>query len=181
MSDKVISGQLGATVCHAPARGPEHQWILALALAGPHRDDILTSIANESRILKHLHSKLTTEHLEYKPNDNQRTINELLQYLSRMTLSMTTMIQDQQYIPEKQKQIRLDSEAKNMLTDFSAALDEQHAFLETYLSTATTETLDTVCDLFGSGNTMPLKTYILDIAFKNYPAYRMQLFQYMKT
>ncbi len=144
------------------------------------KSDILASIKNEHRIIKHLHSKLTEEHLTYKPNDHQRTVNELLQYLSRMTISMGTMFQDKQYIPEKQKQLRLDSEAKHMITDFPVSMDEQYTFIENYLNSATDEDLDTELDLFNTGNVMAIKSYLLDILFKNYTAYRMQLFLYMK-
>jgi hypothetical protein len=50
-----------------------------------------------------------------------------------------------------------------------------------YLSTLTQEDLSEMLDLFNTWSPMPVRGYIMEILFKNFPAYRMQLFQYLKS
>lgn len=144
------------------------------------KKDIIASIATEHALIKHLHSKLTTEHLDYRPSEHQRTVKELLQYISRMTITMGTMLQSKAYVPEKAKELRLKSEAQDMITDFDTAMDAQLTFVTDFVNKATDEDMATEVDLFGTGMKMPIMMYFLNILFKNYAAYRMQLFHYMK-
>ena len=97
-----------------------------------------------------------------------------------MTITMATMLQAKAYVPEKATELRVASEGKDMITDFNDAMDAQLAFITEYINNATEEELTTEVDLFGTGNAMAIETYFLNILFKNYPAYRMQLFHYMK-
>ena len=145
------------------------------------KKDIIDAITWETTIIKHLHSKIEAKHLDYRPNEHQRTLKELLEFMTRMTTSLVTFLQNGGYTPEAAKQARLDSEAKNVLTDFDATMDAQITFLETFLADASDEYLDTEIDLFGTGMAMPIKKYIFGIIMKNYAAYGMQLFMYMKS
>ncbi len=145
------------------------------------RKEILDSIAVEHHIIKHLHSKLTAENLDYKPNEHQRSLKELLEYMSRMTFTMTAMLETKGSMWEKGKELKEASESKDMINDFVSIMDEQYAYVTAYLEGASDETLNEVVDLFGMWNPLPIKTYFMNILFKNYPAYRMQLFHYMKN
>ena len=144
------------------------------------KDQILASIATEHHLIKHLHSKLTTDHLEYRPSDHQRTLNELLQYISRMTTTMATMLKNKAYTPDAAKELRIASEEKDMITDFDAEMDAQLAFVTDYVNGVSDADLAEEVDLFGMNAPMPIGMYFLNILFKNYAAYRMQLFHYMK-
>jgi len=144
------------------------------------KQDIIASIATDHALIKHLHSKLTPEHLEYRPSEHQRSIKELLEYISRMTITMGTMLKEKAYNPEIAKEFRLTSESQNMITDFDAAMDAQFEFITDFINTATDEDMATEVDLFGTGMAMPIVMYFMNILFKNYSAYRMQLFHYMK-
>ena len=46
------------------------------------KKEVLSSIRDEIKIIKHLASKIKYNQLKYKPNKKQRTMLELLQYLS---------------------------------------------------------------------------------------------------
>ena len=144
------------------------------------KQDIIASIATEHALIKHLHSKLTKDHLSYRPNDHQRTVEELLQYMSRMTITMGSMLEAKAYVPDVAKELRLKSESQDMITDFDTAMDAQLVFITDYINNATDEDMATEVDLFGTGMAMPIVMYFMNILFKNYAAYRMQLFHYMK-
>lgn len=146
------------------------------------QQEIIWSLTQEHNIIKHLAHKITTdEQLQYRPTESQRTLEELLQYISRMTLTMGTMIQDKKSSPEKNKEFKLKSEAMNALTDFDAAMDAQLIFATDFINWLAEEDLAMEFDLFGMGHSMPLSNYLLNILLKNYPAYRMQLFHYLKS
>jgi len=144
------------------------------------KQHILHSIAWENVLLKHLHSKISAEHLDYRPNEHQRTLRELLQYITRGSQTMIKMLENKWYAPEIWKSTREASEAKDMMTGFGDALDEQYTIIADYLENATEETLSEEIDLFGQW-AQPAMQYVLDGVLKNYPAYRMQLFMYLKS
>ena len=91
------------------------------------------------------------------------------------------MLQNKAYTPEKAKALRLTAESRNMITDFSAAMDEQLIFITNYITEVSDEDLASEVDLFGTWHAMPIRSYFINILFKNYAAYRMQLFLYMKN
>ena len=74
------------------------------------------------------------------------------------------------YQPERMKALREASEAKDITTEFEAMLDEQLSTLTNFLTTSTQDYLDETIDLFGQPQ--PRKYYFLEIAIKNFPAYR---------
>jgi hypothetical protein len=90
------------------------------------------------------------------------------------------MLRNKKLDSEQNKQFRLDSEAINLLTDFDAAMDAQLLFVTDLIKELADEDLSQELDLFGMGHPMPLSSYVLNILLKNYPAYRMQLFHYLK-
>ena len=146
------------------------------------KQDLIMSLTQETNIIKHLASKITTaEQLAYKPSETQRTLEELLQYMSRMTHTMGTMLKAKASTPEESKKFNEASQAMNALTEFGAAMDAQLAFAIEFINGLTEEDLNTEVDLFGTGNAMPIRGYFVNIFLKNYPAYRMQLFNYLKA
>lgn len=143
--------------------------------------DVIATITQESEIIKHLASKVTTqEHLAYRPNDKQRSMHELLAYMSRMTTMLLTMIKNKKMDPELTKTLTKESEAKNMLTDFNASMDTQLAFVTEYINNISDEELKASFDLFNTGKVMSTKSYFM-MVFRQYPVYRMQLFNYLKS
>jgi hypothetical protein len=143
--------------------------------------DVITTITQENELIKHLASKVVDENqLSYRPNNKQRSLHELLAYMTRMSTVMITMIRNKGYDPETSKKSREDSENLNLLTDFDNAMDGQLMLVEEYLLTLTEEKLEEVFDLFGTGTAMPLRHYVM-MMFRQYPSYRMQLFGYLKS
>ena len=56
------------------------------------KKDLIASLETEVRIIKHLASQLGEDHYEFKPTDSQRTVLELLQYLSFVAGTQTRAI-----------------------------------------------------------------------------------------
>ena len=56
------------------------------------KQNLIDSVTNEFRIIKHLAEKVTPEMESYKPTDGQRTTLEILQYLSTIIAGSTKVI-----------------------------------------------------------------------------------------
>jgi hypothetical protein len=46
------------------------------------KEQYISSLTNEFRIIKHLAEKITPEQLSHKPTEPQRSLQELMQYLT---------------------------------------------------------------------------------------------------
>lgn len=145
------------------------------------KQDIINGIRKETDIIIHLHSKLEAKHLEYRPNEHQRSMKELLEHLTRMSSTIVTFLKDWGYKPEIAKELRLESEKKNMITDFRMLMDAQSQLVEKFINESTEEELNKEIDLFGMWHPQAIKKYVFEIAVKNYASYAMQLFMYMKN
>ena len=143
--------------------------------------DVLKTIINEHKLINHLAEKITTkEQLEYRPTVGQRSTHELLAYITRMSMTLTTMMQKKEMDPETLGKMKEESEAKNMLTDFTQAMDAQLAMVTEYINSVPDAELKEEFDLFKMGKPMMAKSYFM-MVLQQYPAYRMQLFQYLKS
>jgi len=145
------------------------------------KQDILDSLKRENHLILHLHSKIEEKDLDYRPNETQRSLNELLAYMTRMARTLVQFVGDKKYQADISKKLTQEAEAKDMIKDFATAMEEQYSFVENYILNSNDEILNETMDLFGMGKEQSAKSLVLEIAFKNYPAYRMQLFQYLKN
>ncbi len=144
--------------------------------------DIIDSIQWETNLIKHLASKITSdEQLEYQPSENQRSLKELLEYLTRHALVMTHALANKSFDREFAEKAQKDSEEKNMLTDFATAMDMQATAVCDYIASLDATSSQEVVDLFNRWWGMPVQKWILEFVLKQYTAYRMQLFQYLKA
>ena len=75
--------------------------------------------------------------------------------------------------------MRLAWEARDVTKEFATMMDEQLALIKETLWGLSAEMLDEQVEIFG--DRMSRKQFIFDVALKNYPAYRMQLFLYLKN
>jgi hypothetical protein len=138
--------------------------------------DILAEIKHEIHIIKHLATKILPDTEQFKPTDKQRTILELLQYLSHIGASMSKLIQT-----GAMEHFKDDSEqAKHITLDkFEHAMFEQEQIIQDTIESIEddSEREDTV-PFFGGNNVT--KKYILLFLLRTLAAYRMQLFLYIK-
>lgn len=140
--------------------------------------DLIASFEQETAIIKHLATKLPESGLDYKPNEHQRSMRELMYYLTMMGLTMTIVIRDGVYDPEQMKWLREEVSAKD-LSAFATLMDEQLVVVKDYLNTVTQDQLDEEINPFGQWATSR-KSMIFGMYHKNYTAYRMQFFCYLK-
>jgi len=139
------------------------------------KDNFIKSLKNEVRIIKNLAKKIPEGTMDYRPTPVQRSTLELLQYLSisgagTMKAILTGDIKVYgEYHTHKTETTsenfadKMDAQEKDMLETFAQFKDEDF-------------TQDV--DFYG------IKTkveHLIDGVLKNFAAYRMQLFLYMKS
>lgn len=142
------------------------------------KQDIINSFAWESVILKHLASKIPSDKYDRKPTEGSRTIRELLEYMWRMGTTSIEIIKNW-YNPETMQSMKIAIEARNIESEFETIIDEQLQIITDYLHSSTDDHLNEIVEIFG--NSQARKQLLLEMALKNFPAYRMQLFQYLKV
>lgn len=143
------------------------------------KQQFLDSCLNEIRIIKHLYGKVTPEMLNYRPSKQQRSMLELLQYLSHFAKLEAGAISKGKAIGNFQEAMK---EAYEMPADkFFAMMDAQAEELKNIFGKITVAELAEEVDLFGRGHSQPRSLWFLNLIFKSLTAYKMQLFLYLKS
>ena len=142
------------------------------------KDHLLNSLLRECTICLHLIDKVRPEHLSYRPTPGQRSIEELLRYMSYCVVSA------------------LDGMSTGDWKGFAACRERANARPVTELRTMMEEQLDGIRAFFAAageeamvsqevkvpgGGTLPLAAAIMDGPLKWITAYKMQLFLYLKS
>lgn len=144
-------------------------------------NDLIDSLKEETRIINHLFSKIPFEKewiLQYMPNEDQRSLKELLEYMMIMGNMLSAVLEAWTYTQELVKPI------KDALHDISLE-NEFQSVMNTQLETVgerlrgMESTMEDMIDPFWAW-AMMRKTYVLEVLLKTYTAYRMQLFLYLK-
>jgi hypothetical protein len=142
------------------------------------KQQFLDSCLNEIKIIKHLHSKVTFEMLSYRPSEKQRSMLELLQYISHFAELEAGAIYSGKAIGNFQDAMRA---AYQMPVEaFLTSMDSQTKALRTIFSKITDDELAEEVDLFGRGHSQPRGLWFLNLVLKSLNAYKMQLFLYLK-
>ena len=142
------------------------------------KKELLSSVNEEVKIIKHLASKLKAKHLKYKPSEKQRTMLELLQYLSYCGSVATSFVITGNWdaypkLSEGSKKINL----KN----FSAAMDSQMKTIEKLLKGFNDKDLSTKATKTPWGSPQKAGLGLANLTLKFLSCYRMQLFLYLKA
>lgn len=134
----------------------------------------LDSLAKDFAIIRHLASKLKAEDLEYKPTPKQRSVMELLQYMSfafgAMAESVTTG--DSSIWGARSKA----AEALT-LADFDATMATQEMSFHALFKSLSAEQMAEEVDFYG----VSIRAVHFLNVLKMATAYKMQLFLYMKS
>lgn len=139
------------------------------------RENFWKSIENEIRIIKHLSTKALSENMDYRPTQKSRTTLELMQYLSATGMSTMKVLLDED---SKASSSYDDFKADVSLENFVSKMDFQENEMKNMFSKFTEEDFKKEFDYYG------VKTkaeHLVDGILKNFAAYRMQLFIYLKT
>lgn len=138
---------------------------------------LLESLLREIAVVKHLHSKLPAGAENFKPTDGQRTILELLRYLSYCGLAGTIYATTGD--AERVKPYR-EAALKLALAEIPAALDGQAAALKDLFATLDAKELGGKQVTVPWGATDRAVRWLVDLPLKWLTGYRMQLFLYLK-
>jgi hypothetical protein len=142
------------------------------------REELVSSLQNEVRILLHLASKIDREKLDYRPSPKQRSSIELLRYLSYMAPSLIPAIKSGAFdMPGWQA-----SQAKAEASDFDTLLvtiGEQSEGLAALLAGYSDADFRGEIDMFGRKASRG--SHIVNLVLSAFAAYRMQLFLYLKA
>jgi hypothetical protein len=143
---------------------------------------LIDAIANDIRIIQHLVPKLPQDSLDWRPQENMRSVRELLHYLSYIGSVVTdTFVNSTEH---KADMARLRSMA-TPADSFDAAnleqiLEDEKKKIEFLLSPLSDEELRTRTCYMPWGEQMNLFAGLLNGPVKYLAAYRMQFFIYLK-
>lgn len=141
------------------------------------KQDLIASIENEFRIIKHLAEKIPTETEGYKPTEGQRTTHELLQYLATIFANATHVISEGSTDAYKTSPLKGDDVT---IANFASKMDEQLALWKGMMEALDEEKLATVINIYGMGE-KTRGVYLVENLLKWAAAYKMQLFLYIKS
>ena len=142
------------------------------------RTELIDSLRDEVRILVHLCGKVQTPMLEYRPTPKQRSLLELLRYLTVMGPGLVPTIQAGEFLIDRWNAL----EAESLAMDFDAvvaSLESQAAFYAEAIGAMSDEELRGEIDFFGQ--TFTRGRCLVNSVLSGHAAYRMQLFCYLKS
>jgi len=147
-----------------------------------YKEIIIADFEQEVKILKHLHTKITPELMDYRPQEGMRSLRELLTYLSYCSIQVlhfySTTETNREKVIEKVKALMEEASTQ---PDFPSALDYHYKTFVDMLNSIPEEDLFNKMVKHGHfKEEVILGTALQHSAFKNLSAYRMQLFLYLK-
>lgn len=143
-----------------------------------HKQQFEASALDEIRIIKHLATKVLPDTLDWRPTPKQRSILELMQYLSQSGSTFTEVILEANTGIFQER-----SEFTKTVTpeNFASTMDAQAEKLKELFAKFDEAELAKEVDLWGSGHSQTKAEYLLNGMLKGLTAYRMQFFLYIKA
>lgn len=146
------------------------------------KDELIKSLQDEVRVLLHLISKVEPAMLDYRPTPGQRSVLELLRYLTIMppihlrgavagSWSMETWGKLWDHAEAEALQLDLDG--------LKAAIAGHSAIIAEVLTPCSDDHLRGHLEMFGAKATRG--SWLVSLVLCHYAAYRMQLFLYLKS
>jgi hypothetical protein len=142
------------------------------------KPELIGSLQNEVRILLHLASKIDRAKLDYRPSPKQRSILDLLRYLSIMGPGLVRVAQVGTFDPEAWTA----SEKAADKQDFDqtlAAIAAHPAVYAELLGKMSDADFRSEIDMFGQKTSRG--AFIVNLVLSGCAAYRTQLFLYLKA
>jgi hypothetical protein len=142
------------------------------------KSELISSLQNEVRILLHLVSKIDRTKADYRPTPKQRSIVELLKYLSIMGPSLVKAAKAGTFDPA----VWSEAEKTAAARDFDQTVAAIAAQTDTYaalLGEVSDADLRATITMFGNPTTRG--AFIVNLALCGHAAYRTQLFGYLKA
>jgi len=143
---------------------------------------VLSSIEQEVKIIKHLFTKAKTEQLNYSPTEKMRTLEELLRYISYAGVAtINWYCSDVDGETGKAEYKAYVTKAENItIENFSAEMDKQLKEISDFFDKISEEDFATKTVKIITGKECTFNEAIVNTSLKYLTAYRMQLFLYLK-
>ncbi len=146
------------------------------------KDELIGSLQGEVRILLHLASKADAAALDYRPAAKQRSLLELLQYLTIMGPIHARAIWagDLEMDAWRSAWTAGEAAAKAMnLDQVKDAIGKQAALFAEVVGSCSDDDLRAEIEMFGSRASRG--SWFVRLVLSHFAAYRMQLFLYLKA
>jgi hypothetical protein len=146
------------------------------------KDELTGKLQHEVRILLHLVSKVDPAMLDYRPTPTQRSLLELLQYLTIFgPIHLRTIkagVWDMNVWRDTWRTEKAVAKGRN-LEQVKDAIGRQSGLFAELLGSMSDADLRTEMEMFGSKNSRG--SWLVWMLLCHYVAYRMQLFLYLKA
>jgi hypothetical protein len=137
------------------------------------KEQYLEAIKKEISIIKHLGEKITEEQLTFKPTEGQRTMQELMQYLT----TIFVMGADSVATGDGEAYKKYIGSPMPTRENFSSMMDEELAKFVGFVEPLSEEDMKVEISMWGMNQSRAKHLLgLLNIA----SAYKMQMFLYMK-
>ena len=146
------------------------------------KDELIAAFQNEVRILVHLISKVDPAKIDYRPSAKQRSVLELIRYMTVMAPAMTESIEGGEFTQEAMGKIwgPRDTASKAMSWEQAvAAVGRQSDEMTRMIAPWTDAEMRSEINMFGNNTTRGAA--LVNMVLCGYAAYRMQLFLYLKS
>jgi len=139
-------------------------------------EQLLHSCAHETNTIKHIATRLPENSLEYRPTEKQRSMLELMQYLTRTAAAPMIYAVDNSW-----DRAMPMHEATNAVTseNFADEMDAQMTILRDEAGKLADKPLDGPC-MMPWREECTLGEFLVNAVLKAFTAYRMQFFLYAK-
>jgi hypothetical protein len=146
------------------------------------KEELIAAFQKEVRILVHLISKVDPAKIDYRPSAKQRSVLELMQYMTVMAPAMTESIKSGDFSREAMGAIWGPRDAASKAMNWEqavAAIGRQSDEMTRMLAPWTDAEFRSEIDMFGQNTTRGAG--LVNMVLCGYAAYRMQLFLYLKS
>ena len=142
------------------------------------KEELISSLQNEVRILLHLTSKIDRNHLDYRPTPKQRSTIELLKYLTIMGPALIPAIKTGTFDGAAFGAAQATANAMNF-DQVVAALEKLSSYYAEQLGAFSDADFRSELDMFGQKFSRGL--HLVNLVVSGHAAYRTQLFLYLKA
>jgi hypothetical protein len=146
------------------------------------KEELISTLRNEVRILLHLAGKVDRAQLDYRPTSTQRSTLELMQYMAVMGPTQIAVIERGAIDGSTLRAVWGPADTRAKALDFDQALAEvqrQADYYRDHLGQWTEADFRTPIEVFGRKTTRG--SILVTLVVSGHAAYRTQLFCYLKA
>ena len=140
-------------------------------------EQLLHSCEHESNIIKHIATRLPADCLEYRPTEKQRTMLELMQYVTRASAAPMCYAVDNTW---DRGMVMHEGTSAVTAENFADEMDAQMTMLRDEAGKLADKPLDGPC-MMPWREECTLGEFLVNAVLKALTAYRMQFFLYAKA